>query len=184
MRLLQMITQELAPCFYSNVALPPPLFPISLELSHLISFTPSLSLVPPSAPRNLNVTGNGTSFIQLAWEGPEDDGNSTILGYYANCTTLTGTPHTAIQFLEIDMNVTSNTTVNNTCNVTQTCNVTTVYSLNVTELHPGEMYSCNVFANNFAGNGTPSDSVTASLANNGKRCITTGSLRWRTEYSS
>eukprot|EP00117_Sycon_ciliatum_P047089 scpid43106/ scgid2353/ Titin; Connectin; Rhabdomyosarcoma antigen MU-RMS-40.14 len=87
---------------------------------------------PPGAPRNITLLSNASTFIELSYVQPADDGNSNIIGYRVMCSTDFG-----------DASREGHVVVANVSALTA----------NITGLYAGETYTCTVEARNEAGFG-------------------------------
>eukprot|EP00117_Sycon_ciliatum_P024976 scpid47940/ scgid20832/ len=88
---------------------------------------------PPGAPRNITLLSNASTFIELSYVQPADDGNSNIIGYRVMCSTNFG-----------DASREGHVVAANVSDLTA----------NITSLYAGETYTCTVEARNEAGFGS------------------------------
>ncbi|XP_065180272.1 uncharacterized protein LOC135810719 [Sycon ciliatum] len=86
----------------------------------------------PSAPLNVTLLSNASTFIELSFSQPDDDGNSSIIGYRVMCSTDFGDASREGHLVA--------------ANVSD-------FTANITGLYAGETYTCTVEARNEAGFG-------------------------------
>ena len=110
--------------------------------SNEASVTQSTSATVPDAPSSLTATVKSSSQINLNWTAPSNNGGSVIIGYTIQRSTDNGNTWSTVQ--------------------SNTGSTTTTY--NDTGLVPSTTYSYRVSAINQAGNGSPSNTASATTS--------------------
>ena len=113
----------------------------------MLCFLCALCAGPPGAPRNITLLSNASTFIELSYVQPADDGNSNIIGYRVMCSTDFG-----------DASREGHVVVANVSALTA----------NITGLYAGEIYTCTVEARNEAGFGASASRSEIELLPGGK----------------
>ena len=113
----------------------------------VLCFLCALCAGPAGAPRNITLLSNASTFIELSYVQPDDDGNSNNIGYRVMCSTNFG-----------DASREGHVVAANVSDLTA----------NITGLYAGETYTCTVQARNVAGYGASASRSQIELLPGGK----------------